>query len=435
MLESSPVYMSNSSSSNKDRHGLFTYYGRRPSKRKGYKRSMTVGNETIQPTALSPKFIRQSSVNNMDSLAVNHTKHNCDPHLSHEMYHRRKKNKRISRRFMSNDIMKPTPIREEYSQLVEPLSTQAAKVRFHVGNIRSNTMPEESSAELESMSVGPRCNSVPQSPQSDTMNAGLFSRGTLPTPNKTLRFSDSQHLTLAHEGIPRLNRRSETVTEGCELTTQPSTHIRPSYLPHLPLTLTPIITPSRTDYTSITDDIDTSSVRFEGSPGSPVTPRHIYFGLDVNVDLYTKKESTRTGRGGSLRRRATRADHLKYAEEAEHEQMELTIRKRIRQISLTESDSLSNIARQAIDKLETSGESNSDDGLAGYFSDEQEWSSQGTMASDLHLLSKGNSEPTLDKLGHTMDSYTSNDQKHLNTSSNLRTLPTYSDDRKSSSDD
>lgn len=55
--------------------------------------------------------------------------------------------------------------------------------------------------------------------------------------------------------------------------------------------ITPIVTPLRAEYTSITDDIDTSGLT-TGSPcGSPTTPRPIYFGVDVNVDLYTKKRT------------------------------------------------------------------------------------------------------------------------------------------------
>ena len=152
--------------------------------------------------------------------------------------------------------------------------------------------------------------------------------------------------------------------------------------------ITPIVTPSRSDYTTITDEIDTSGVNYTSPIGSPQTPRRIFFGVDVNVDLYTKK--------GKPQKTAirTEAEQLKKAEESEHAELELVIRKRMRQISLTESDSMSDIAKHIVHDLESKHEEKIEE--PGYHSDEGEpshWREQ----NDVLCISRVNSEPLLSK--------------------------------------
>ena len=434
----------------KDRLRPFTDYGKRPP-RGSYKRAMTIATPVGTPFVKNPQLVAPSA-NNSQNLESSDPvvlpsrghkktrslkgKKNSDrsisPNLASQLYNRRK-NRAVTRIQSSNNGNKPTPITEETSpQLLahnHPPS-HAARVRFSIGDSpRSNTMPEESDNNIEGMAMSPRANSLPHSPLTADTNTPFFNKSNSDGPVvkaavssrfPTVGRASSQPISVPHDRnslqFLRGAMHTRTLTEGHEPYTQPiqpqsNAATRPSQLPSMPtpLSVTPIVTPSRTDYTSITDDIDTSAVKYGGSPGSPATPRHIYFGLDVNVDLYTKKNSANSNHRG----RPTRGDYLKHAEEAEHEQMELTIRKRIRQISLTESDSLCNIARQAIDTLETSEEDSGDDAYNGYFSDEQEWLSQSAAASDLHLLSKVNSEPTLDKLGHTMDTYMSTELRNL----------------------
>ncbi len=75
----------------------------------------------------------------------------------------------------------------------------------------------------------------------------------------------------------------------------------PTSLPNIPSTsvlnqINPIVTPNRSDYTTITDEIDTTGLNYSSPSSSPTTPKGSFFrGLDVDVDLYTKK-NLRCGR-------------------------------------------------------------------------------------------------------------------------------------------
>ena len=438
-----------------DRLHAFTDYSSRP-RRGSYKRSLTIATPVgtpcdsgpPQPAPLKPKdpvvLPCRGHRKSKSFKVIKSGDKTWSANLSSQLYNRRK-NRTMSRIQSIGQVKKPTPISEENSPQMKahdlsPIST-SARVRFSIGDTtRSNTLPEEYYPKNEGLAPSAHHNNVTHFPLSMPSTAPIFNRQSN---------SDGPILKASHYHFPSVERASSqpiaisnnsgtlqhlqhlqhlrgtmyprTLTEGHEPNTQPakqSTTYKPLHLPTIPTTLsvTPIVTPSRTDYTSITDDIDTSGVKYGGSPGSPITPRHIYFGLDVNVDLYTQKENSNSNHLGT-RGRPSRADHLKHAEEAEHEQMELTIRKRIRQISLTESDSLYNIARQAIDTLETSDDNSADDNYNGYFSDEQEWLSHSCVESELHLLNKVNSEPTLDKLGHTMDTYMSTELRNLKSQS------------------
>ena len=126
--------------------------------------------------------------------------------------------------------------------------------------------------------------------------------------------------------------------------------------------VTSIITPSRSEYTAITDDIDTSCLNFCSPQHSPTTPHHPFLGTDHDLELYTKKE---------LPRREvlkTKSEELKKAEESEQAHMEVVIRKRMRQISLTENDSMVDIARHVIQEIELSDVE--DEPLLQYYSDD-----------------------------------------------------------------
>lgn len=119
-----------------------------------------------------------------------------------------------------------------------------------------------------------------------------------------------------------------------------------------------IITPVRSEYTSITDDIDTSCVNHISPHGSPVTPHNSRF-FDYNL---SGDKSNKTHHPyGSPRKDIIRneAEQLKNAEDSEHAQMEVMIMKRMRQISLTETDSLGDIAKHVMNEMEMSSDSSS----------------------------------------------------------------------------
>ena len=170
----------------------------------------------------------------------------------------------------------------------------------------------------------------------------------------------------------------------------------PSSLPPLnpPLApITPIITPSRSEYTSITDDIDCSGLDYRSPNNSPVTPRRTFSGFEVDVDLYTKK--------GSPPKELSRmeANQLKIAEESENDQMEMIIRKRMRQISLTETESISDIAKIMINEMEHSSSSSDEQGC---YSDD-EFCLSGRHAPQYSTLKHVNSEPSLKMKSDSFD--------------------------------
>ena len=140
------------------------------------------------------------------------------------------------------------------------------------------------------------------------------------------------------------------------------TSLAPSGLPKNVMPITPIVTPTRMEYTSITDDIDTSCVTYRSPPGSPTTPRSMYFGVDSNLDLYTQKirggGSSSTKGGGKGKQKPSSEESvqqlLNTAEESVRAQMENIIRKRIRQISLTENDELGELAKHVARDMESS---------------------------------------------------------------------------------
>ena len=96
---------------------------------------------------------------------------------------------------------------------------------------------------------------------------------------------------------------------------------------------TPILTSLRAEYTTITDAIDTTCMINRTPPRSP-TSAHPYY----NEGMWDE----------DLSEHAT----LKQAEEQERRKMEKVIRHRLRQISMDESDSISDIAKLAISEMD-----------------------------------------------------------------------------------
>ena len=116
---------------------------------------------------------------------------------------------------------------------------------------------------------------------------------------------------------------------------------------------TPIVTPQRAEYTSITDEIDTSCMMHSSPNGSPSTPNKSSFPSDI--DEYTKRESP--GKDAIK----TEAKRLKFAEETENKHLEHILRHRMRQISLSESDSMSDLAKHVIQEIELDAENKEGD--------------------------------------------------------------------------
>ena len=181
----------------------------------------------------------------------------------------------------------------------------------------------------------------------------------------------------------------------------------PTSLPNIPSSsavlnqINPIVTPNRSDYTTITDEIDTTGLNYSSPSTSPTTPKGSFFrGLDVDVDLYTKK--------GFPEKDVIQSEleQLRMAEDAEHEQMELMIMKRMRQISLTESESLSDIARHVIQELE-SDEDQLGSHAPEFHSDEDlpVGIRSGTVneSDGLPHITRGNSEPNINRLGGSLE--------------------------------
>ena len=99
-----------------------------------------------------------------------------------------------------------------------------------------------------------------------------------------------------------------------------------------------IVTPTRVEYTSITDDIDTSFIDYQTPLGSPSSSGRFSFGLDVDVGLYTRRFPVTS----------TVEEKLHSAEDSHHTQLEGVIQRRMRQISLTEHDSIVDLAKHVI---------------------------------------------------------------------------------------
>ena len=156
--------------------------------------------------------------------------------------------------------------------------------------------------------------------------------------------ADTDANDIAEVDLPKgLMNEQYFITGSCNLPNRISSRdsLRASRMP-----MTPILTPLRADYTSITDEIDTSCIIGDSPRSSPVPSSAHHFFYDDEVDEFT--------RTGSPEKEAIRTEleQLKLAEETEHRQLEGIIRNRMRQISLTESDSLSDIAKHVMQEME-----------------------------------------------------------------------------------
>lgn len=106
--------------------------------------------------------------------------------------------------------------------------------------------------------------------------------------------------------------------------------------------LTPILTSLSAEYTTITDDIDTSIVMDRSPPRSPATAGVFFSDNFLCPGRRRESEASRSEKA-----------ILKQAEEMEHRRMGKVIRNRLRQISQDESDSISDIARLVVSELTT----------------------------------------------------------------------------------
>ncbi|XP_046332894.2 transient receptor potential cation channel subfamily M member 3-like isoform X4 [Haliotis rufescens] len=103
--------------------------------------------------------------------------------------------------------------------------------------------------------------------------------------------------------------------------------------------LSSILTPLHAEYTSITDDIDTSCIK-DRSPQRSPTSSNVFFS-----DSFSGSAPLETPAYKSEK------ELLRKAEEIEHRKMEQVIRNRLRQISMDESDSISDIAKLVVNEL------------------------------------------------------------------------------------
>lgn len=106
--------------------------------------------------------------------------------------------------------------------------------------------------------------------------------------------------------------------------------------------LTSILTSRSAEYTTITDEIDTSCVMTHSPPRSPTSA------IPYSSANEPGWEDVKLENPASKSEKAA----LKRAEEMEHRKMEKVIRNRLRQISMDESDSISDIAKLVISEME-----------------------------------------------------------------------------------
>ncbi|KAK3096508.1 hypothetical protein FSP39_000852 [Pinctada imbricata] len=110
-----------------------------------------------------------------------------------------------------------------------------------------------------------------------------------------------------------------------------------------------ILTSQSSEYTTITDEIDTSCIIDTSPPRSPSTAGSFF------ADGYNDGDPQRRSSVVTSEENA----RLKQAEDMEHRKMERVIRHRLRQISLDDTDSISDIARLVVSELQTNEEDHS----------------------------------------------------------------------------
>lgn len=388
---------------NEDRLRPFTDYSQ-SSSRKPFARSMTVAAQgSGQEVALMPSnhkmlrqqtmFTRQASVASPPAeikpkpTPTNKTKgksyKGSGPYLGSELYYRRR-SKALSR-------LRTTGLSSKALKEEEEPKQRDGRVTFSDGS----SMDESPQRKAFSLDAVDSLITTSQSSNSQTPDCG-DSTPSVTSPTYTQASSHSRtDITTRH-----VTRQMSSPTPS-KLPARRRINVPPSSLPSQMVTsrpamprnvvpITPIVTPNRSEYTTITDEIDTAGVKYSSPTGSPQSPRRIFFGVEVNVDLYTKKSKPQNDAISE------EAEQLKHAEESEHAEMELMIRKRMRQISLTESDSMGDIAMHIVQELEGKIEKEEE---PGYHSDEGEAARKEELP--VVTLVKVNSEPLLTQLKET----------------------------------
>ena len=404
---------------NEDRLRPFTDYSQ-ASGRKPFSRALTLGAKASAPeVSLVPSnfkimrqqtmFTRQASVvspptsaqpappaenkRKPPSKAKVKSPKGSGPYLGSELYYRRR-SKALSRLRTTGLTSKALKEEEE-----EPKSGRKRDSRVTFSDSPSiDESPQRKAFSLDAVdSLLTTQNSSSRSPEENGTSATSPTNTVGGGPAKTLSTSTTHITRQMSSPIPtKVPPRRRVITPPSTLPSQMVTS-KPAG-PSNVVPITPIVTPNRSDYTTITDEIDTAGIKYTSPTGSPQTPRRIFFGLDVNVDLYTKK--------GRPRKTAIteEAEQLKNAEESEHAEMELMIRKRMRQISLTESDSMSDIAKHIVQELEGADVKPVQE-EPGYHSDEGDSTTRKVELPVTNLV-KVNSEPLLTRI-HEESSFTS----------------------------
>ncbi|VDI37874.1 transient receptor potential cation channel subfamily M member 3 [Mytilus galloprovincialis] len=145
----------------------------------------------------------------------------------------------------------------------------------------------------------------------------------------------------------------------------------------------PILTSFHTaEYTTITDEIDTSCMIDRSPPGSPTSGGAFFPDGFFDPDKQHHQKYNKEAREKEFKK-------LKNAEETEHRKMEKVIRNRLRQISLDETDSISDIAKLVVTELNMTEEEHN-----GHFEDDNE---------ELHSSTESVVERVVDKLQKPVD--------------------------------
>ncbi len=366
---------------NEDRLRPFTDYTK-PVRRPQFSRAVSLGAPTLKAEGLSPTPSDQTSGSQTNKKGGRKGR----PYLGSELYQRRRHRSSRSSGSKSSDQSEDDTDsrgrgRSRVSFQTEPFTTTPPIRDPNVRRAYSETTATVADPVTQgAMTTASETSALPTEPHHCDSTKSIQDDG----------LSDTSEVRTALSRLPR-------------------------HLPSLDkavMPLTPIVTPTRVEYSSITDDIDTACVSYRSPPGSPTTPR-VYFGVDVDVDLYTRKpkHGKKSPVGDEL---------LKRAEESVCAQMENIIRKRMRQISLTESDSLGDIAKHVMQELEQSDKEREEE--PGYHSDTEDIVQPRPSQKSLHKMKKIRSEPSLKHLGSSPShSVTSLKSKSMSPPVNVKT--------------
>lgn len=193
-------------------------------------------------------------------------------------------------------------------------------------------------------------------------NASLYSTASLKMSPKltTSSMSDVPRVDVEHTEVPAPEIQTNDDRPIAQPPTSPeklfvhnsSIFTYPMSSSYSTSSVLPILTSLNTaEYTTITDEIDTSCMIDRSPPGSPTSGGQFFpdgfFDPDKKQKSYNKEAMDKEYK------------KLKHAEETEHRKMEKVIRHRLRQISLDETDSISDIAKLVVTELNMTEEENS----------------------------------------------------------------------------